>query len=118
MMQEVAASCHQVRWLGLYLLLLVAACVPAPALSTVTPASSSTMRAVPASLAFMANWEAVMVLADVIVMAHYPYTDRLVQAADDLQQLLATLSPDTAFLRYWVRFGVCRMQQRSVPLPY
>jgi len=44
---------------------------------------------VPVSAAFMATWKAVMVLADVIVMAHYP--ERAAQAADDLQQLLATL---------------------------
>ena len=43
----------------------------------------------PVSSAFMATWKAVMVLADVIVMAHYP--DRVAQAADDLQHLLATL---------------------------
>lgn len=43
----------------------------------------------PVSAAFMATWRAVMVLTDVIVMAHYP--DRAAQAADDLQHLLATL---------------------------
>ncbi len=43
----------------------------------------------PVSAAFMATWKAVMILTDVIVMAHYP--DRATQAADDLQQLLATL---------------------------
>lgn len=43
----------------------------------------------PVSEAFMATWKAVMILGDVIVMAHYP--DRVTQAADDLQQLLATL---------------------------
>jgi len=36
----------------------------------------------------MATWKAVMGLADVIVMAHFP--DRVTQAADDVQQLLAT----------------------------
>jgi hygromycin-B 7''-O-kinase len=43
----------------------------------------------PVSTAFMATWKAVMVLTDVIVMAHYP--ERAAQAADDLQHLLATL---------------------------
>lgn len=43
----------------------------------------------PVSGAFMATWKAVMILGDVIVMAYYP--DRAAQAADDLQQLLATL---------------------------
>lgn len=43
----------------------------------------------PVSLAFLATWKAVMILADVIVMAHYP--DRAAPAADDLQQLLSTL---------------------------
>jgi aminoglycoside phosphotransferase (APT) family kinase protein len=43
----------------------------------------------PVSEAFLATWKAVMVLTDVIVMAHYP--DRGAQAADDLQHLLATL---------------------------
>jgi len=43
----------------------------------------------PVSAAFMATWQAVMILGDVIVMAYYP--ERAAQAADDLQQLLATL---------------------------
>ncbi|MGH7867225.1 MAG: phosphotransferase family protein [Candidatus Dormibacteraceae bacterium] len=43
----------------------------------------------PVSAAFMATWKAVMILADVIAMAHAP--DRATQAADDLQRLLATL---------------------------
>jgi hygromycin-B 7''-O-kinase len=43
----------------------------------------------PVSEAFMATWKAVMMLGDVIVMAYYP--ERAAQAADDLQQLLATL---------------------------
>lgn len=43
----------------------------------------------PVSGAFMATWKAVMILGDVIVMAYAP--ERAAQAADDLQQLLATL---------------------------
>ena len=43
----------------------------------------------PVSAAFMATWKAVLILTDVIVMAHYP--DRAAQAADDLQHLLSTL---------------------------
>ncbi len=43
----------------------------------------------PVSSAFMATWQAVMILGDVIVMAYYP--ERAAQTADDLQQLLATL---------------------------
>ncbi len=43
----------------------------------------------PVSAAFMATWKAVLILTDVIVMAHYP--DRAARAADDLQNLLAPL---------------------------
>lgn len=43
----------------------------------------------PVSDAFLATWKAAMILGDVLVMAHYP--DRAAQAADDLQQVLATL---------------------------
>ena len=46
-------------------------------------------RDAPVSAAFMATWKAVLILTDVIVMAHYP--ERAAQAADDLQQLIATL---------------------------
>ena len=43
----------------------------------------------PVSAAFMATWKAVMILTDVILIAHYP--ERAAQAADDVQHLLATL---------------------------
>ena len=43
----------------------------------------------PVSAAFMTTWKAVIILTDVVVMAHYP--DRAAQAADDVQHLLATL---------------------------
>lgn len=43
----------------------------------------------PVSEAFLATWRAVMILGDLIVMAHYP--ERAAQAADDVQHLLAAL---------------------------
>jgi hygromycin-B 7''-O-kinase len=43
----------------------------------------------PVSEAFMQTWRAVMMLGDVITIAYYP--DRAIQAADDLQALLASL---------------------------
>lgn len=43
----------------------------------------------PVSEAFLATWQAVMILGNLIVMAHYP--DRAAQAADDVQRLLAAL---------------------------
>ena len=64
--QEAAVSCLQVRWLGWYLPLLVAACAPAPAVSSVTPTAGSIMRAAPVSM--HGHLESRHVLADVIVM--------------------------------------------------
>ena len=43
----------------------------------------------PVSAAFMATWKAVMILADAITIAYYP--GRAAQAADDVDELLATL---------------------------
>jgi aminoglycoside phosphotransferase (APT) family kinase protein len=43
----------------------------------------------PVSAAFMATWKAVLMLTDVILMAHSP--DRASQAANDVQHLFATL---------------------------
>lgn len=43
----------------------------------------------PISEAFLATWRAVMILGDLIVLAHNP--DRAAQAADDVQRLIAAL---------------------------
>jgi hypothetical protein len=81
-LQEVMASCRHVRWLGLYLLLLVAACAPALAVSTITSTANSTMRAVLVSLACMAAW-----------MSHPPlcHGRRLVSTREQCAQQIPSL---------------------------